>query len=261
MGHGSNKVIPNAHFHKKWQRRVKTWFDQPGRKKRRRLHRSLKAARIFPRPVDGALRPVVHAPTQRYNRKIRLGRGFTVAELKEAGFAPLEAQSVGIAVDYRRQNRSDRSFKENVQRLKLYKSKLILWPKRRVQKAKPGKKEGEAGKKEGEAAKKEPKPEKGVASAEERAKATQRTGVLLPIQRGNIKTRHRLITREVRVVLLIILTAYASMISCFYFICMIHHWLSWPFEAVLEYIADEHLRFNEYYTCRPSFFFFFGSRI
>lgn len=23
-----NNVVPNGHFHKKWQRRVRTWFDQ-----------------------------------------------------------------------------------------------------------------------------------------------------------------------------------------------------------------------------------------
>jgi hypothetical protein len=25
-----NNVIPNAHFHKEWKNRVKTWFDQVG---------------------------------------------------------------------------------------------------------------------------------------------------------------------------------------------------------------------------------------
>lgn len=32
--------------------------------------------------MAGALRPVVHPPTQRYNFKTRLGRGFTLEELK-----------------------------------------------------------------------------------------------------------------------------------------------------------------------------------
>lgn len=31
-----NNVIPNGHWKKKWQFRVKTWFDQPARKLRRR---------------------------------------------------------------------------------------------------------------------------------------------------------------------------------------------------------------------------------
>jgi large subunit ribosomal protein L13e len=33
---GANNVIPNNHFHKKWQFMVKTWFNQPARKIRRR---------------------------------------------------------------------------------------------------------------------------------------------------------------------------------------------------------------------------------
>ena len=31
-----NNVIPNNHFKKKWQFYVKTWFNQPARKVRRR---------------------------------------------------------------------------------------------------------------------------------------------------------------------------------------------------------------------------------
>ena len=39
-----NNVIPNVHLSKDWQGRVKTWFDQAGRKKRRRQHRAARAA-------------------------------------------------------------------------------------------------------------------------------------------------------------------------------------------------------------------------
>lgn len=77
-----NGVIPNAHFKKHWQRYVKTWFNQPGSKKRRRTKRLQKAAKVAPRPVKGALRPVVRCPTFKYNTKIRRGRGFTLEELK-----------------------------------------------------------------------------------------------------------------------------------------------------------------------------------
>lgn len=48
MGHHP-KIIPNVHLHKHWQLRVKTWFDQPGRKKRRRLTRAKRAASIGPK--------------------------------------------------------------------------------------------------------------------------------------------------------------------------------------------------------------------
>ncbi|EDO28721.1 predicted protein, partial [Nematostella vectensis] len=77
-----NNIIPNGHFHKDWQRYVKTWFDQPGRKKRRRVARQIKAAKIAPRPVAGSLRPIVRCPTFKYNTKVRAGRGFTLDELK-----------------------------------------------------------------------------------------------------------------------------------------------------------------------------------
>jgi len=36
-----------------------------------------KADSLAPRPVE-ALRPVVRGQTQRYNRRIKLGRGFTL---------------------------------------------------------------------------------------------------------------------------------------------------------------------------------------
>jgi large subunit ribosomal protein L13e len=80
-----NHVIPNAHFHKWWQRHVRTWFNQPARKFRRRQNRIKKAKELFPRPAAGNLRPVVRCPSQRYNNRIRAGRGFTLAEVKVCG--------------------------------------------------------------------------------------------------------------------------------------------------------------------------------
>lgn len=82
-----NNQIANAHFKKDWQGnagscRVRTWFNQAGRKKSRRIAREKKAKATFPRPTAGALRPVVRPMTQRYNFKTRLGRGFTLEELK-----------------------------------------------------------------------------------------------------------------------------------------------------------------------------------
>ena len=126
-----NNVIPNQHFHKTlWQDNVKTWFNQAARKKRRRLARQAKAAAIAPRPASGALRPVVHPPTVKYNYKLRQGRGFTFAELKEAGINRKLARTIGIAVDHRRRNRCAESLQLNAQRLKEYKSKLIVFPRK-----------------------------------------------------------------------------------------------------------------------------------
>ena len=44
--------------------------------------REEKARKLFPRPAAGALRPVVHGQTVKYNFKKRLGKGFTLEELK-----------------------------------------------------------------------------------------------------------------------------------------------------------------------------------
>jgi len=152
-----NDRIPKNHFKKEWQDKVKTWFDQPAKKVNRRLARASKAAAVFPKPVQGALRPVVHPPTRKYNMKVKLGRGFTLEELKEAGINRHLALSIGVAVDHRRTNKSEKSFRVNVQRLKEYKSKLVLFPVNQK------------------------KPKTGEATKEEQAKVQQQTGTLLPI--------------------------------------------------------------------------------
>jgi len=129
-----NQQLPNNHFRKQWQTRVRVHFDQPGRKLRRRQARLSKVN--APRPVD-KLRPVVRCPTVKYNRRIRAGRGFSLEELKEAGIPRRFALTIGIPVDHRRQNRSEEGMAANVERLKEYKSKLIVFP-RRVGKHKKG---------------------------------------------------------------------------------------------------------------------------
>lgn len=154
-----NRVIPNAHFHKDWQRYIKTWFDQPARKKRRHQKRVEKAKRIAPRPLK-KLRPVVRCPTIRFNMRQRLGRGFTIEELKSAGIAAKVAQTIGIAVDKRRKNKSVESLQQNVQRLKEYKSKLILFPINRK------------------------KPKKADSSEQECRLASQLSGDVLPVKQG-----------------------------------------------------------------------------
>merc|ERR1719359_904328 len=136
MGKG-NHVLPNVHFRKvngmqkgyKNRAYIKPWLAQAARKKRRSDHRKAQAAKVAPRPSAGLLRPVVHPPTQRYNMKLRLGRGFTLAELREAKIAPKLARTIGISVDHRRRNRCTESLQENVSRLKLYKSKLLVFPR------------------------------------------------------------------------------------------------------------------------------------
>lgn len=82
------------------------------------------AAAIAPRPTGGDLRPAVRCPTQRYNIRVRPGRGFTPVELKAAGWTVREARQLGVAVDLRRHNKSVEGLQANVQRLKEYRSKV-----------------------------------------------------------------------------------------------------------------------------------------
>ncbi|GCB78649.1 hypothetical protein scyTo_0019440 [Scyliorhinus torazame] len=84
MAPSRNAMILNPHFHKDWQKRVCTWFNQPARKVRRRKVRLAKARCIAPCPVAGPLRPVVKCPTVRYHTKVHAGRGFSLEKLKAA---------------------------------------------------------------------------------------------------------------------------------------------------------------------------------
>jgi len=126
-----NRVLPNAHFRKRktWAKLAKTWFNQPARKVRRRSNRAAKAQAVAPRPVAGAVRPVVSCPTFRYNARQRLGRGFTKDEIVAAGMSLVQAQQLGVAIDKRRRNKSQENLQRNVQRLKEYRSKLVVLPK------------------------------------------------------------------------------------------------------------------------------------
>ncbi|CCC69699.1 hypothetical protein NCAS_0D01180 [Naumovozyma castellii] len=128
MAISKNLPILKNHFRKHWQERVKVHFDQAGKKVSRRNARAAKAAKIAPRPLD-LLRPVVRAPTIKYNRKVRAGRGFSLAEVKAAGLTAAYARTIGIAVDHRRQNTNQEIFELNVQRLKEYQSKIIVFPR------------------------------------------------------------------------------------------------------------------------------------
>ena len=130
--------------------------NQPGRKLRRRNARHVKAVAIAPRPVD-KLRPVVRCPGIKYNRRVRAGRGFSLAELKvpipqqarrkasshlvkplltlrsqqqEAGIPRKLAPTSGISVDPRRANHSAEGRPANLDRLNAYRARLILFPRK-----------------------------------------------------------------------------------------------------------------------------------
>jgi len=170
-----NNIVPNAHFKKHWQRYVRTWFDQPSQKARRRDARETRAKRIAPRPVE-MLRPTVRGQTVKYNRKLRYGRGFSLAELREAKISRAGARGIGIAVDHRRRNTSEEAFQKNVQRLKLYKSKLIVFPRHPTSQ----------------------RSKKGDASKEEQKAAKQVTGQVLPIAQPAARQKARKISAKER---------------------------------------------------------------
>lgn len=135
-----NNILPNVHLRKHWQRNVRTWLNQAGRKQRRLKTRRTKATSAAPRPLD-KLRPSVRCQTVRYCHRPRLGRGFTLAELKAVGLGAQFARSIGITVDHRRKNHSQEAFDTNKARLTNYLSKLVLYPrheKNYVSKAKTG---------------------------------------------------------------------------------------------------------------------------
>jgi large subunit ribosomal protein L13e len=129
-----NNIIPNIHCKKKYLQssrgplKVKLNLNQATRKKVRRIARAKKAAKVAPAPLE-RLRPVVHCPTQKYSAKVRLGKGFTLEELKVAKLHPSYAMTVGIAVDWRRRNKSEESLTVNVARLESYKKNLVVLKK------------------------------------------------------------------------------------------------------------------------------------
>ena len=124
-----NNPLQRPHLRKHWKGLVKTWFNQAGRKLRRRQNRIQKAKNVFPRPLD-SLRPIVHKSTFRYTGQPREGRGFSIEELRLAGLHPRFARTVGIAVDSRRTNKSTESLERNVKRLKSYVERLVLLPQK-----------------------------------------------------------------------------------------------------------------------------------
>ena len=128
-----NNAIPKVHQRKHWtpgssqKGNYKTFLDQPKKAQSRRRLRLQKAKKAFPRPLRN-LKPTVSCPTVRYNMRKRLGRGFTVEEIRAAGITPRYAATIGVSVDARRKNISEESLKANTERLKSYLSKLVLFP-------------------------------------------------------------------------------------------------------------------------------------
>nr|XP_034353341.1 60S ribosomal protein L13-like [Arvicanthis niloticus] len=170
--HSRNGMILKLHFHKDWQQRVDTWFNQLASKIRRLKALQEKALGMAPCPASGPIRPIVRCPTVSYHTKVRAGGGFSLEELRVAGIHKKMARTIGISADPRRRNKSTESLQATVQRLKEYCSKLILFPR------KPS------------------APKKGDGSAEDLKLATQLTGPVMPIRNVYKKEKARVITEE-----------------------------------------------------------------
>ncbi|ORD99727.1 RL13 [Hepatospora eriocheir] len=120
-----NNAVPKNHF-QKTSKVIKTRFNQPTKAIKRREVREEKMAKLAVTPLT-KLRPVVRCPTIRYNRKVRLGRGFTLEECNSAGIHYLEARTLGISVDLRRKNQNEEAFNRNVERIKEYLSNVTVY--------------------------------------------------------------------------------------------------------------------------------------
>ena len=83
---------------------------------------------INKRLLDSGMNPSGSDITDRFRMNINKG-----LLLQVAGINPKAAKTIGVSIDYRRRNRCTESLQLNVQRLKVYKSKLILFPKKQSQ--------------------------------------------------------------------------------------------------------------------------------
>jgi hypothetical protein len=107
--------------------------------------------------------------------KLRLGKGFTLEELREAKISPKLAPTIGIAVDHRRRNRCTESLQANVERHKLCKPKLLIFPK----------KSGKKGVKKGDTPK-----------SELQNVAQNTLKEIIPVQRPQLRVKARAITAD-----------------------------------------------------------------
>ena len=90
-----------------------------------------------------------------------------------AGITKRFAQTIGISVDHRRKNKSEGPLADNINRLKQYKAQLVLWPKRKESKKHPRKAD--------------------EAAPEDREKATQLTGAVLPVKQKEVRVKAQVV--------------------------------------------------------------------
>lgn len=203
-------MILKPHFHKDWQWRVATWFNQPMRKSHRCKTWQAKAHHITPNPKSSPLWPVVRCPM-----KVRANRDLSLEALRVAGIHKKVARIFGISVDQWQKMHTE-SLQANVQQLKEHCSKLILFPRKSS-----ASKKGDSSAEELKLATQLTGPVKRIWNVYQREKArvislTRRTSRPLPVsawpapmpgslvsrQKGPMKLQNRMWRRKVKVLLL-----------------------------------------------------------
>ena len=97
------------------------------------------------------------------------------ARAQEAGIGPKSARGIGIAVDHRRRNRCVESLQANVERLKAYRSNLVVFPKKSA------------------------KPKAGEGSKDDLAAAQQVTGPIMPLTKSKPSVEYGTVTADMTV--------------------------------------------------------------
>jgi len=102
-----NNSIPKGHFKKNWQKFIKTSFNQPSKREKRRKIRTVKKKMIEQKKLSAnVFLPIVHCPTLMHNTRVKFGRGFSKKEIEMVGLKKKIAFSFGISIDIRRRNKN-----------------------------------------------------------------------------------------------------------------------------------------------------------
>jgi large subunit ribosomal protein L13e len=100
-----NNTTKSGHFKKSWEKRIKTWFNSPLKKIKRRNKRKINKKSFSEVSKGSVFRPIVHCQTKIHNLRVKIGRGFSPNEVNSTGFSERIAKSLGISVDKRKKKK------------------------------------------------------------------------------------------------------------------------------------------------------------
>ncbi|KAH0521709.1 60S ribosomal protein L13 [Microtus ochrogaster] len=95
-----NGMILKSHFHKDWEQRVDTWFNQMAGNIRRLKAWQAKVCCIVPGPTHNPIRSIVKRPTVRYHTRVQAGRIFSLNELRLDHIPQKVSWTIGISNDH-----------------------------------------------------------------------------------------------------------------------------------------------------------------